>query len=278
MLKLKARGTFFDIAFDDLLPIIRSKPVFLILDRDGTLVPICEHPTDAKLSLESSEIIHRTARLLEGRMAIVSARSLANLESEFDPNSIILAGNYGMEIKGPADWQFLHPVANQSQLEVDHAKLELTKLLKMHPELILDDHCFSLCLHTHKLPEVHHEKINALLSELKEKFFTLKFRRSASSYEVLPLLEWKKSDALDKIAENLRLNNQDLAYVAFGDADADESLFKWSNERFGLSFLVGNRLDSFARGVVSHPSSVIEFMRQLCCVLEEAQPSRALSS
>lgn len=268
MIKLKARETYFEITFDDLVPIMNSKPIFLILDRDGTLVPICENPADAKLSQESLQTIHRTAKLLKGRMAIISARSLASLEAEFDSTSIILAGNYGMEIKGPSDWRFLHPVATQSQLEVVTAKNELMKLLNMHPELILDDHCFSLCLHIHKVPEIHHEEINALLSTLKQKYFTLKFRRSATSYEVLPLLEWKKSDALDKIAENLKLNSQDLVYVAFGDTDADESLFKWSNERFGLSFLVGNRLDTFARGAVGHPNSVIEFMNKLCCVLD----------
>lgn len=73
----------------------------LLLDFDGTLVDITRTPDAVEISRELVDVITRVCERLDGRVAIVSGRSLAQLEALW-PGSLpdmVMAGSHGQELK-----------------------------------------------------------------------------------------------------------------------------------------------------------------------------------
>jgi trehalose 6-phosphate phosphatase len=72
----------------------------LFLDVDGTLVDFAEHPdavvVPARLRAVLERIFHRNG----GALALVSGRSLADLDRLFDPAHYPIAGQHGLERRG----------------------------------------------------------------------------------------------------------------------------------------------------------------------------------
>jgi trehalose-phosphatase len=78
-----------------------------MLDFDGTITPIVDHPEAARLS-ESARIALETAARAPGvDVTIVSGRALADVRERVGLSGITYVGNHGFEIEGPG-LQFRH--------------------------------------------------------------------------------------------------------------------------------------------------------------------------
>ena len=71
--------------------------VALFLDFDGTLVELAETPDAIRVSPELSVLLARLARKLSGRLAIVSGRSIRDLERHLSCAGIAVSGSHGLE-------------------------------------------------------------------------------------------------------------------------------------------------------------------------------------
>jgi trehalose 6-phosphate phosphatase len=71
----------------------------LFLDFDGTLVELAETPESIDVSPELAPMLQRLQRRLEGRFAIVSGRSLADLERHISCAGIAFSGSHGLELR-----------------------------------------------------------------------------------------------------------------------------------------------------------------------------------
>jgi trehalose 6-phosphate phosphatase len=73
----------------------------LFLDFDGTLVELAETPDSIRVSPMLEPMLQRLQRRLGGRLAIVSGRSLADLESHLPASGIAFSGSHGLELRLP---------------------------------------------------------------------------------------------------------------------------------------------------------------------------------
>jgi trehalose 6-phosphate phosphatase len=73
----------------------------LFLDVDGTLLDIAPSPSLVEVPPGLPGLLERLARLLDGALALVSGRSLADLDRLFGPLPIAMAGQHGAEIRRP---------------------------------------------------------------------------------------------------------------------------------------------------------------------------------
>jgi trehalose 6-phosphate phosphatase len=73
----------------------------LFLDFDGTLVELAETPDSIRVAPELEALLHRLLRRLDGRLAIVSGRSLADLERHVPMSGIAFSGSHGLELRLP---------------------------------------------------------------------------------------------------------------------------------------------------------------------------------
>jgi trehalose 6-phosphate synthase/phosphatase len=92
-----------------LSPRLGDHAVALLLDYDGTLAPICEHPADAVPSPSMREALAACLTRDDMRVAVVSGRSLADLRQIFALPGLTLAGNHGLEVGGAGVPAFRHP-------------------------------------------------------------------------------------------------------------------------------------------------------------------------
>jgi trehalose 6-phosphate phosphatase len=71
----------------------------LFLDFDGTLVDLAETPDAIQVPAGLQPLLRRLEERLSGRLAIVSGRSIADLERYLPHGNIALAGSHGLELR-----------------------------------------------------------------------------------------------------------------------------------------------------------------------------------
>lgn len=71
----------------------------LFLDFDGTLVELAETPNAIRVPQALEPMLERLRRRLGGRVAIVSGRSLADLERHLPTSGIAFSGSHGLELR-----------------------------------------------------------------------------------------------------------------------------------------------------------------------------------
>ena len=71
----------------------------LFLDFDGTLVELAESPGAIRVPPELTPLLERLRTRLKGRLAIVSGRSLDDLERHVPLSGIAFSGSHGLELR-----------------------------------------------------------------------------------------------------------------------------------------------------------------------------------
>jgi trehalose 6-phosphate phosphatase len=73
----------------------------LLLDFDGTLVDLAETPDSIRVPSSLPGLLGRLADVLEGRLAIVSGRAIADVERHVGVLPVALSGSHGVELRLP---------------------------------------------------------------------------------------------------------------------------------------------------------------------------------
>ncbi|HET7434204.1 MAG TPA: trehalose-phosphatase [Thermoanaerobaculia bacterium] len=82
-------------------------------DFDGTLAPICEDPTEVRMSRAAFALLNETSELAGVAVAVVSGRDVDDLAARTNASGAYLIGSHGLEIRGPGGV----PVRDTSPLE-----------------------------------------------------------------------------------------------------------------------------------------------------------------
>lgn len=79
-------------------------PLALLLDFDGTLVPIAQTPDAVRVPPDLCALLAHAAERLEGRVAIISGRSLDQLDALWGTalQHITVAASHGLELRTPS--------------------------------------------------------------------------------------------------------------------------------------------------------------------------------
>jgi trehalose 6-phosphate phosphatase len=86
-------------ALSELIGAQGSREGALFLDFDGTLVEIADHPEQIDIPAGLPAMLAALGERLEGRLAIVSGRSLAALDRFLGPLPVAMAGSHGGEFR-----------------------------------------------------------------------------------------------------------------------------------------------------------------------------------
>lgn len=237
----------------------------IALDRDGTLVPYAHRPEEARVDDDLRKLIADLSACKGISVAIISARSAAQLRGDFDGAGAILAGNYGMEIAFPDGTLCIEPQALNAVPSLKTARDELSEKLDFSTGPILEDHGYSLCLHWHNVPLSNREAVHAAVFGTADLFPQLKFRTLPTSYEILPNMAWDKASGLSFIDSNLGGDSGARMRFFAGDTAHDAPGFEWANRNGGISVLVGKHENLGALHTLQTPAdlhSLIEYIAQ----------------
>ena len=120
----------------------------LLLDFDGTLVDLAETPDAIRIDAGFPELLDRLHCRFAGRLAIVTGRSLADLERHIGVVGAALSGSHGFELRtqGPAMTGSVPP-------GLAAARRELALLAVADSRLVCEEKPGSVALHFRRAPE-----------------------------------------------------------------------------------------------------------------------------
>jgi trehalose 6-phosphate phosphatase len=246
----------------DAVPVPRSlvprlEQCAILLDIDGTLLDLAPTPREVWVPPGLAKTLNRLLARTSGALALVSGRSLNDIDLIFAPEQFPAVGGHGAEMRVSPDSEAVATHAPPMDKEL---KRRLAAIAKLSPGILLEDKGYSLALHYRLAP--HAEKaIYAAVSLIRADL-------PNAPIEVLPgkcVCEIKHS-GFNKASGVLELMTHEpfkgRRPLFIGDDVTDESVFAIMPDIGGLAFSVGRR----AQGVAGHfdePRDVREWLAHL---------------
>jgi len=229
----------------------------ILLDIDGTLLDLAPTPREVWVPPGLSKTLGRLLMRTSGALALVSGRSLNDIDLIFAPEQFPAVGGHGAEMRISADSEAVATHAPPMDKEL---KRRLAAIAKLSPGILLEDKGYSLALHYRLAPHAEkaiYEAVSLIRADLPN-----------APIEVLPgkcVCEIKHS-GFTKATGVLEL----MAHEPFkgrrpifiGDDVTDEAVFGIMPDLGGLAFSVGRH----ATGVADYfdePRDVREWLAHL---------------
>jgi trehalose 6-phosphate phosphatase len=229
----------------------------ILLDVDGTLLDLMPTPREVWVPPGLAETLNRLLVRTNGALAMVSGRSLNDIDLIFAPDQFPAVGGHGAEMRLEPD---IESVAAHAPPLDKELKRRLAAIAKLSPGILLEDKGYSLALHYRLAP--HAEKaIYAAVSLIRADL-------PNAPIEVLPgkcVCEIKHSGFTKATGVRELMTREPFKGrrpLFIGDDVTDETVFAIMPDFDGLAFSVGRR----AKGVAGHfdaPSDVREFLTHL---------------
>jgi trehalose 6-phosphate phosphatase len=229
----------------------------ILLDVDGTLLDLMPTPREVWVPPGLAETLNRLLVRTNGALAMVSGRSLNDIDLIFAPDQFPAVGGHGAEMRLEPD---IESVAAHAPPLDKELKRRLAAIAKLSPGILLEDKGYSLALHYRLAPHAEkaiYEAVSLIRADLPN-----------APIEVLPgkcVCEIKHS-GFTKATGVLELMTREpfkgRRPLFIGDDVTDETVFAIMPDFDGLAFSVGRR----AKGVAGHfdaPSDVREFLTHL---------------
>lgn len=226
-------------------------PLLLATDFDGTLCPIAETPSAIRVPLAIVELLSDLQASRRVSVAIVSGRALDDLEWRA-PVPAILAGNNGLEIRGPG-MEFRHAEAAACRPELEAARDRVERAIARWPEAWIEDKGLTITVHYRSVaPAWQKAVVFAVRQSLASSGMPLGVRSGKKALEIHPRCSWTKGDALQWIRAELGMES--AVCLAMGDDRMDETMFEANPG--GVNIRVGPADRSAARYTVRDPLEV----------------------
>jgi len=235
-----------------------AKRIFLFLDYDGTLTPIVSQPEEAYLSGEMKRLLANLKRNPKILMAIVSGRSLRDIQSRIGLKGISYVGNHGLEVFIPKHGRKVLVSKKISQELVD-MRDRLNNQLRDLKGVVLEDKGCVLALHYRNVDPICVPPIlMGLKKEINRSMAPLALAFGKYVFEVRPKSSVNKGVAVLELLNHVEPGGVLPIYI--GDDQTDEDAFR-ALRRKGVTILVGFPRPSSARYYVKDPSEVFQFLK-----------------
>lgn len=201
----------------------------LFLDFDGTLVDIAPTPAAVVVDAPLVDLLQRLAIRMEGRLALISGRPIADLVRLFGRPPCALAGSHGLELAWP-DGRRSEPL---STISLGPVVAEIIPLRGRYPGILIEKKPFGVAIHYRAAPAAEAD-CRRLATELA----------AASDLTVQSgkmVIELRMPGADKGSAVRVLLGGATTAAIPvfIGDDDTDEAGFIVAAELSGAGILVG---------------------------------------
>jgi trehalose 6-phosphate phosphatase len=238
----------------------------ILLDIDGTLLDFAPTPREVWVPPGLSKTLNRLIEKTSGALALVSGRSLNDIDLIFAPDQYPAVGGHGAEMRLSADAEAVATHAPPMEKEL---KRRLAAIAKLSPGILLEDKGYSLALHYRLAPHAEkaiYEAVSLIRADLPN-----------APIEVLPgkcVCEIKHSGFTKATGVRELMTHEPFKGrrpIFIGDDVTDEAVFGIVPDFGGLAFSVGRH----AIGVADYfdePREVREWLARL--VEDEAAAKR----
>lgn len=235
----------------------------LFLDFDGTLVELADTPDAIRVSPALAPMLERLRRRLDGRLAIVSGRSLEDLKRHVPLHDIAFSGSHGLELQ-LADGTHL-PLSVPIGLDDTRAAIEA--FAAETKGLLVEEKPASIALHYRGAPDAAAHVTAFMTALAKTRGFTLQAGQMV--IELRPDGA-NKGDAVKAFMTDPAFAGATPVFV--GDDLTDEHGFAAVDCHGGFGVLVGARQPSAARYGLHDPAAVREWLEQAVILSQMQEP------
>lgn len=235
------------------IPAFDLSRIALLLDVDGTLLDLAARPDEVCVPDDLRDVLKTLTKCTHCALALVSGRSIAQLDALFAPAKLAIIGCHGAEMRSaPGASVQCRPPLDES------IRRDLYALAAKFPGTLLEDKTYSIAIHYRSAPTLETPLTRAAVE-------------FASACPTLEILEGKaviefKPRGYDKATACAAL----LAYPPFrgrtpvflGDDVTDERVFDVLPEFSGIGISVGRPMKG-ADYMLRSPAAVRAWLREL---------------
>jgi trehalose 6-phosphate phosphatase len=232
-----------------------ARKIGLYLDFDGTLAPIVPHPDQAKLPDQVRSSLLSLVAQPRITLAVVSGRSLADLEPKVGIPNIVYAGNHGFEISGKG-LAFIKEAALEQQGRLAEILMLLRDRLQGIPRVEIEDKGLTASVHYRNVDPSDWEQVADIVAQQIEQEDHFLLRHGKMVLEIRPRAHWNKGEAVLWIRKQLHL--EDAVEIYIGDDTTDEDAFMALPD--GITIRVGAAEQTAARYTFRDTGEVASFL------------------
>jgi trehalose 6-phosphate phosphatase len=228
----------------------------LFLDVDGTLLDFAHHPDHVEVDAQLHDDLARLGTRLDGAVALLSGRPLAQLDALFDWGGRPAAGLHGAELRMPDGRE--HVTGEDPAFADVRARAEA--LVANVRGVMLEDKRHALGLHYRQAPQAREAAectAQALLQDAGKGYV---LQRGDHVIELKPA-GVDKGRALATLMRHAPFSGR--MPVMLGDDLTDEDAFLYVNANDGASVVVGIRRPTEARFALDDPAAVRAWLHDL---------------
>lgn len=229
----------------------------LFLDVDGTLLEIAETPQSVRVTAALRQLLVSLSFRLDGALALVSGRTLNDLDHLFAPLRFCSAGVHGWE-RREVGGTVIRPQLDVHRL--DSARKRLRQFVEKREGLLLEDKGHALAVHFRRSPFLSAEvrdEISAARHQLGPEFAV---QAGKCVFEVRPA-GYTKGTSIRAFMQQTPFLGRLPIYI--GDDITDEAAFAIVNELRGISIKVGDDHDTLAQHRLPGVRQVLRWLESI---------------
>lgn len=213
----------------DNLPQI-DETVALFLDFDGTLVPFADHPDEIQVPAPLPNLLKDLSAALGGALALVSGRSIADIDRHLACTDIAVAGEHGGQIRFPGG-----PVISAASASLQREQDQARRRFADSQGIVIEPKSAGLAIHYRRAPDLQ-EAVRTFMNDVIRTHTGLEIVEGKFVAE-LRLRGVSKGSAISEFMARQPFQNRRPVFV--GDDVTDEDGFRTVNELDGISIKVG---------------------------------------
>jgi len=225
----------------------------LFLDLDGTLLELADRPDAVVADAALRTLLLHLNERMDGRIAIISGRSVAQIDDILGPvaQQIAIAGSHGIEHRWPGmTAQPVRPVT------LDEAGTQFNGFAATREGVLVEDKSFGVALHYRLHPSAEDEAQH-LAQDLAQ--------RLGLHYQPGKMMaELRVTGGNKGSAVHMMMKRAEMALtlpIFVGDDDTDEAGFIAAREYDGAGVLVGKQRPSAALYRLPDPAAVHNWLK-----------------
>ena len=227
----------------------------VLLDVDGTILDLAPTPLEVVVPPDLTVALQLLSKRVDGALAFVSGRPLAELDLFFAPLKLPSIAVHGAELR------LGDGTVHRSTTFLDpELKAEIACVADDKPGVVIEDKGYSIAIHYRQAPHLGHE--------VRDEVSAVCARFSSARLEILPgksVLEIKqpsfnKGTAVRDLMQHAPFRGRRPIFI--GDDVTDEAAFEVLPEFDGIGFSVGREVQGIA-GTFETPTDVRRWIGEM---------------
>lgn len=229
----------------------------LFLDIDGTLIDLASTPQSVTVPDTLPMVLSVLESQLDGALALVTGRSLTDVDRLFSTHRFIVGAQHGGEMRGPARQprQEAMFVAALNRL-----RPRIETILPSWNGLLLEDKGRSIAIHYRQNPGAVHELKTTLRRLVSGEAEALELLEGKFVFEIKPK-SFDKGDVVRALMMVAPFKGRVPIFI--GDDETDRAGMAASRAHAGCAIRVGDKRDLLADGFLPSPAATRAWLREL---------------